>query len=337
MNLTERSRGLSRACVAALAGAAVLMAGAPVLAGDTARSVNERVAAEPNGTVEIVDVAGKITLAAWDRPEVAVTGTIGPQIERVSVTRDGARVTVRVQAPRTMVWGRDAGVTLTVYAPRASAANVQLVSADLTVAGLTGFEELRTVSGNVVGEVGGAAKVHTVSGDVDLEAPDRGRFEAQTVSGNVRLHSAGDQVEIATVSGDVTLQLGTFSHARIDSVSGDLRLTGAVASGGDLSAQAISGNLKIDLAESAAGSYDVKTMSGDITNCFGPKATRPAYGPGARAMFREGDGSARIALETKSGDVHLCNRATLAPAPKPVSATSQAPERMSPRTSTIVL
>ncbi len=311
----------------ALAAAAALYAATPVLADAALRAVNERVPADPKGTVEIENVAGKVTLAAWDRAEVAVSGTIGPRVEKVEVTSSPGRTVVHVRLPSALYSsGRDGSATLTVYVPRESAASVSLVSADLVVSGVRGFESLHTVSGNVIGEVGGEANVKSVSGDIDLEAPSTLAFEAQTVSGNIKLHGASEQLRVTSVSGDAKLSLGTFSRAHLESVSGDVSLLGVLGAGGELVAQTISGDLRIDFAGAVPGGYDVRTLSGEIRNCFGPKAVRPQYGPGARATFREGEGSARIDLETKSGDVYLCNQGVLKPAPVAVSRASQAPE-----------
>jgi len=301
--------------------------GSPVVAGEATRTVNERVPAEPKGSVEVTNISGKVTLAAWDRAEVAVSGTIGSKVEKVEVSGSGGRTTVRVVLPSAMFSsGNQQWANLTIYVPRESSATVSVVSADLVVSGVRGFESLRSVSGNIIGEVGGETKVKSVSGDIELEAPGNQALDAQTVSGNIRLHSATDQLRASSVSGDAKLTLGTFSRAHLETVSGDLKLVGALANGGGIEGQTISGDLRIDLAGAPSGSYDLRTLSGDISNCFGPKPVRPQYGPGARATFREGEGSARVELETQSGSIHLCNQAVLPAAPQPTTLLPQAPE-----------
>ena len=322
MNYTA-ARPLAAACALL----AALHCASPVLADGAQRPVNERVAADPKGNVEVINTAGKVTLAAWDRAEVAVSGTIGARVEKVEVTSDGKRVVVRVIYPHHLFSsGNEAEATLTVYVPRESTATVSLVSADLVVSGVRGFEQLRSVSGNIIGEVGGEANVASVSGDVELEAPASGAIAVKTVSGSIQLHSSAGEVSVESVSGDATALLGNFSRAKLETISGSIKLVGALTAGGGIQAQTISGDVRIDLAGAPAGSYDLRTLSGDISNCFGAKAVRPQYGPGARATFREGDGTAHVDVETKSGDVHLCNKAELPPAPRPVSGASQAPD-----------
>ncbi len=313
--------------VTALAAGCLLSAGTPVIAGEAARTVSERVPADPNGTVEVSNISGKVTLAAWDRSEVSVTGTIGARVEKVEVTSSGSRTVVHVVLPSAMLSsGNEQWANLAIYMPRHSAATVSVVSADLIVSGVQGFENLHSVSGNVIGEVGGEAKVKSVSGDIELEAPATQALDAQTVSGNIRLHSATQELRVASVSGDAKLTLGMFSRAHLETVSGNVRLVGMLAAGGGIDGQTISGDLHIDIAGAPGGSYDLRTLSGDITNCFGPKAVHPQYGPGARATFRTGEGSARVELQTQSGTIRLCDQAQVPAAPKPVSSLPRSPE-----------
>ena len=54
-----------------------------------ARPVHEQLAVDPQGPIEIVDVAGSVALSGWDRPEIEVTGTAGDEVDRVEVTTSG--------------------------------------------------------------------------------------------------------------------------------------------------------------------------------------------------------------------------------------------------------
>src|ERR1700686_3985163 len=61
-----------------------------------ARPVHEQLNVDPQGSIEVVDVAGSVALSGWDRPQIEVTGTAGDQVDRVEVTTSGSRSTVRV-------------------------------------------------------------------------------------------------------------------------------------------------------------------------------------------------------------------------------------------------
>jgi hypothetical protein len=64
--------------------------------------------------------------------------------------------------------------------------------------------------------------------------------------------------------------------------------------------------LHIDFTSTPSAQFDVQSFSGRIDNCFGPKPAETRYGPGTRLEFKNGEGSARVRLETKSGNVELC-------------------------------
>src|ERR1700723_4098782 len=121
-----------------------------------ATSVDEHRPANPQGAVEIDNVAGLIDVRGWDKSEVAVSGTIGKDVERVDVTGDSNRTSIRVVLPRGMHFGMSDGeARLVIHVPTNSSVSASLVSSDLKVSAVHGALELRTVSGNISGEGGG--------------------------------------------------------------------------------------------------------------------------------------------------------------------------------------
>ena len=88
--LVERT--LSTAAAAALA---LLFTSVSI----AATSVDEHRPAGASGSVEIDNVAGEIDVQGWDKSEVAVTGSIGKDVERVEVTGGGNRTSIRVVLP----------------------------------------------------------------------------------------------------------------------------------------------------------------------------------------------------------------------------------------------
>src|SRR5271170_4843733 len=74
-----------------------------------ATAVDEHRPANPQGEVEIDNVAGLIDVQGWDKSEVAVTGTIGKDVERVDVMSDSNRTSIRVVLPRGMHFGASDG------------------------------------------------------------------------------------------------------------------------------------------------------------------------------------------------------------------------------------
>ena len=272
-----------------------------------ATSVDEHRAANPQGAVEIDNVAGLIDVQGWDKSEVAVTGTIGKDVERVEVAGEGNRTSIRVVLPQGHHWGmRDGEAHLLIHVPTNSSVAASMVSSDLKVSAVHGGLELRTVSGNISGEGGGDVRANAVSGDIHLTANAAKVIEVKSISGNIVLTGGNAEVEATTVSGDAHLTLGTVSRARFKTVSGDLSASLAAAADAQIEGESVSGDVKLDFASAPAADFDIQTISGEIDNCFGPKPIESRHGPGARLTFKTGDSSARVRISSHSGDVRLC-------------------------------
>lgn len=274
-----------------------------------ATSIDEHRAASPQGAVEIDNVAGSIDVQGWDKPEVAVTGSIGKDVERVDVTGDGNRTSIRVVLPRGMHWGmHDGEANLVIRVPTNSSVSASLVSSDLKVSAVRGALELRTVSGNISGDGGGDLRANDVSGDIHFTAMAAKRIEVKAISGDIVLTGGNTDIEASSVSGDAHLTLGTVSRARFKTVSGNIAATLAAAPDAQIDGETVSGDIRLDFAGEPAADFDVQTLSGDIDNCFGPKPVEPRHGPGKRLTFKTGDTSARVHLTSNSGEVRLCNK-----------------------------
>jgi DUF4097 and DUF4098 domain-containing protein YvlB len=274
-----------------------------------ATSVDQHRAASPQGAVEIDNVAGTIDVQGWDKSEVSVTGSIGKDVERVDVTGDANRTSIRVVLPSGQHWHMSDGeANLVIHVPVNSSVSATLVSSDLKISAVRGALELRSVSGSITGEGGGDVRANDVSGDIHFTANAAKRIEAKAISGDIVLTAGNADIEASTVSGDAHLTLGTVSRARFKTVSGSISATLAAAPDAQIDGESVSGDIKLDFATEPSADYDVQTLSGDIDNCFGPKPVEPRHGPGKRLAFKTGEGSARVRLNTNSGEVRLCAR-----------------------------
>ncbi len=279
------------------------------------RAIDEHKPADPQGQVEVTDVSGRISVSGWDKAEVAVTGSVNDNVERVEVDGSGARTQVRVVLKNSHVshweWGGKGGDTdLTVHVPRGSSVSASLVSADLSVDGVLGNQEIVTTSGDVHTTASRELRVRTVSGDLTLNAgADSKMIEVNTVSGDLHLSGGSGEVSVTTVSGDGSITLGTVSRARVKTVSGTFTITTGLTADGRFEAESVSGDFMIHFAGGVPpAEYDLQAFSGDLTACFGPKSEHEHWGPGSRLSFKEGAGTARVRVDTKSGDVTLCTK-----------------------------
>jgi len=288
-------------------GCALLVLGPWTLA-HAATAVDEHRPANPQGAVEISNVAGSVDVLGWDKSEVAVSGTIGKDVQRVDVTSDGNRTSVRVVLPSGLNWGSrtDSEAHLIVHVPVNSSVSTSLVSADLKVSGIRGDAKLQTVSGNVSGDVGGDVRASVVSGDIKLTANSAKMIEIKAISGNIVLTGGNAEAEVTTVSGDATVTLGTVSRARFKAISGTMKANLALSPDAQFDSETVSGDVSVEFVSEPAADFDIQSFSGSIENCFGPKPADVRHGSGQRLTFKTGDTHAQVHISTKSGDVRMC-------------------------------
>src|SRR5271169_2116107 len=263
--------------------------------------IEEHRPANSHGSVEIINVAGAIDLQGWDKPEVAVTGTVGKNVERVDVTSgaDRTSIHVEVRSQHFLGFGSDGEAHLLVHVPLDSTVSASLVSSDIKVSAVRGDLKLQTVSGNISGEAGGDVHASSVSGNVTFTAAAAKAVELKSVSGDVVLVGGNAYTEITTVSGNAKITLGTPPRARLQSVSGSLTANFALGPDAQIDGETVSGDVRLDFANNPLADFDIQTLSGAIKNCFGPKPEEPRHGPGSRLTFKSGDNSARVRISTK--------------------------------------
>lgn len=261
--------------------------------------------ADPDGTVEVVGILGSIEIDGWDRSQVDVTGP-GDVGDKVRISGDGNKTVIHIRPDIGGEHGDKSEPRLVIHVPSKSDVKVTLVSANLKVQGLKGDTDLRTVSGNISGEVGGDLIANTATGFVHLTARAAKSTEVKTINGDVELKGGSGDVSIQTVTGNAKVDLATVTRGRFRTISGNLSANLALAPDGDLDGESVSGDLRFEFPAVPPADFDIQSFSGGIDNCFGPKAEQTRYGPGSRLEFRNGKGQGRVRVETKSGDVHLC-------------------------------
>jgi len=153
------------------------------------RLVDQTLAADSQGTVEIHAVAGRIEILAWDRAEIAVSGALGSGVERLDLTSAAGRAQVRVVLPekKNRLYVGDGKSTLVIHVPRASSISVAAGSAQLNVQGVAGRQELQSLSGSVETEVRADTRVKSLSGNVTLHAREEAQVDVETMTGDVVL------------------------------------------------------------------------------------------------------------------------------------------------------
>jgi len=269
----------------------------------SAEDINETMDAAADGTVSISNVAGSVEVQGWSRKQVEVTGELGSDADELIFERDGNDILIKVKVPRHH--GRRISSDLIVKVPEASSLEVNTVSADIEIDNVEGEQDLESVSGDI--ETGAYAKdidISSVSGDVVIQGDRKPiRTRLNSVSGDIEAEDLSGEIEAETVSGDVEIVNGSFSRALAHSVNGEILFHAELLNDGRLDVETINGEVDVKFQ-----GFDIETFNGEIRNCFGPEAERTSrYAPGRELLFREGDGSGRVSIQTLNGDIRLCN------------------------------
>ena len=267
-------------------------------------TVDERMAADPGGKVEVSNVSGRVEIEGWEQHEVAVTGTLGKGVKEVRFERHGGTIEVEVMHDSRFERFRDHGeARLAIRVPLASEVEVECVSADVVATGLKGDLEVEVVSGDVAVDVAsGAVHAESVTGDLEVRST-RGFVKAESVSGGIGVRLEAGEVVLETVSGDIEARVDSLEKGRAESLSGDLRFEGDLAAAGRLKLDTKTGDILLRLPAQVSAEVELEVVTGDVESDFGS----PGADPGDWNLTL-GAGGARLEASTLSGDIELRRR-----------------------------
>jgi hypothetical protein len=266
----------------------------------------------PNAKISIENVKGEVTVTAWDKNQVQVSGSLGDGARPLELEGDDRNVEIRIEGDEKkgnwFSWGNDSSMqptVLNVRVPRAVEVNINVVSAPVSIDGLDGGKiDVESVSGRIRANLRSPrVSMQTVSGTIDL-AGRAGEAELQTVSGDITAPNIGDKIEAQTVSGRMTIGGGPWKEASFSTVSGDTQVNGAPARGGKLDVDSMSGDVQLQLPADASARLEASTFSGDLRSDWG-NPSRGDDGPGKELKTTVGGGDAFIHVESFSGDVRI--------------------------------
>lgn len=265
--------------------------------------IDSTVEIPPDGLVVVENLAGSIEFSTWDRAEVQVRGDAGKQVEEVEIrpTANGVEIKVRNRKNSRRVDGTD----LYLRIPRQASIEADGVSSDISVKGSKGEAiTLDTVSGDLEIEAESVrVDVNSVSGDIEFRG-SASRVSAQSVSGDVVLIGVEGEISGSTVSGDLSMEAGRISRGRFESVSGDMMLELALQDDGRLTCDSMSGDVHLRLPSDQRADFAAQSYSGTIRSDFGT-AVSVSKGPGSSLNHSDGAATARIRIETFSGDITI--------------------------------
>jgi len=273
-----------------------------------------------DGKVYLSNVSGDIKVLTWDREEVKVdalkiskASTLEKAKENaalvaIEVGRKDGRLEILTKYPEGHHRDLNVSVKYDLTIPAKADIEVRDVSGDVWAENIGGYAKLQSVSGDVSlmkGAKGGY--VVTVSGDVKV-ADIKGDIKTKAVSGDITVASLAGSVSAETVSGNVELKgLSAAKSVDVNVISGDITYQGALEKDGRYSLQSHSGDIDLYLPENSAFEFTCKTFSGDIRSDFKVIIELMGSLKHARHDIRGevNGGGADLSLETFSGDINL--------------------------------
>jgi DUF4097 and DUF4098 domain-containing protein YvlB len=273
--------------------------------------VDERMDAASDGRVSISNTSGDIEVEGWSRNEVEVTGTMGDEVEELIFDRSGDTIRIKVKIPEGNRGWKDVSADLSIRVPEGSSIDVATISADITVSGVMGEQDLQAISGDIDAEAFGSdVDAETVSGDIEIQGDGkRTEMGLNSVSGDISAQKIGGDIDAETVSGDLGVVDSSLRRAKFETVNGDTTCRATLEKGGRLDIETVNGSVDVEFIGDVSARFEIETFNGRIRNCFGPKAERTSkYAPGWEVSFSEGKGDGRVSIATLNGSVDVCKQ-----------------------------
>ncbi|MGB0132478.1 DUF4097 family beta strand repeat-containing protein [Dokdonella sp.] len=273
--------------------------------------INESRDIDASARVDISNVRGAVTVSAWDQSRVEITGTLGEGSKGLEITGGGSRLSIKVKGSDDNGWfnwgsrSRMEDTILNIRVPTSAELRVDTVSAEIIVTGTAGqLLKADSVSGKIrIDSTARELEIGSVSGSVDLSGRGE-RVQVETVSGDIEMRANHGRLKFETVSGNITAATGEYREFTGSSVSGDISLRGTPSGDARISAETMSGDVRMDMPGELSARIDAETFSGRIRSDFG-SVKEPEHGPGRSLETTIGDGSARMTIETFSGDITI--------------------------------
>src|SRR5258708_297994 len=248
--------------------------------------------------LEVHNYGGEIAVKTWSRNAVRVVADHSSR-DRISVDASEQVVRVKTEPGRRGPSQIDYAVTV----PAWMALNLTGVYTDMKVDGGQNEITAEPVQGEVT-VVGGSGKVSlkSVMGAVTLEKA-RGRIDLSSVNEEIRATDVSGDITAETVNGDITLIQIESANAEANTVNGDITYDGTIKDGGRYRFRTHDRDVRVSVPEKANASVSGSTFNGDFSACFPVQLTGKTK---HRFNFTLGSGSARLELESFSGDIKIC-------------------------------
>ncbi len=277
-----------------------------------AQNLTKRATVLPDATIEVSNVQGSVGITAWDRNEVELVAELESDKDVLAFEATDRHVRIEVDRPHGKNYGNsdEEDATLTLRVPKGARLIIDTVSANITVNGVHGEQELESVSGEVKTQAFDApVSLSSVSGEV-IVAGSGGKavVSTESVSGSTTATGLRGSYEGEVVSGKIRAAVAAAERLSVSSVSGDVEIQADLTPTARVSMESISGQISLTVKPPVNAEFDLESFSGHLKNCFDQKARDTSkYTPGSELNFTQGSGGARVEIQTLSGEISICD------------------------------
>lgn len=268
------------------------------------KTVARTVPATANVSVSVECLTGQLRFLGGGGRELSVTGTIGDDAE-LTIRGKGSEIDIEVDVPDRRRGKVLVNANLEIRLPSGASLEIETLSANTEIEDVGGEIEIETLSANAtIVRSSGPVSVETVSGKIRVLDAE-GDIEVETVSGIVEIEQMRGSLEVSAVNGRVEVRDAELSGGDLESVNASLFLQARLAPESRLSIESYSGNVELVLPSSTSASFEIETLSGKIDNQLSSDQPRrpERFAPGQMLEATLGSGSARVTIETLSGNV----------------------------------
>jgi DUF4097 and DUF4098 domain-containing protein YvlB len=297
------------------------------------RTIDQKLAAEPEGSVEIEHVNGSATITGWDKNEVSVEGELGERTEDFIFERSGSTIQIIVETEKSSGWGNwggNSGDELTIFVPSGSKVSYTSVNADVRMTKVFGGASIDVVNGDIrVSELSGKIRLESVNGDIDAEkligdlqietvngdinashttpTPKSDDLALSTVNGDIDVQSSSNEVSVETVNGAIDLELVSVSDLEVNTVNGAIDIAMNLVAGGSVDVSSVGGRIGLSFQKDVGARFDIEAHAGGSikNNITDEKQTKAKYGPRRWLEFSTENPESSVDISTVHGNVKL--------------------------------
>lgn len=262
-----------------------------------------------DGSVEIHNNRGKVTIEGWDKNKVSVKGKLDDLTKKFVFSREGDKTIIRVILPDTNTNGNVGGSKLKIFVPKKASLLFSGVSADVEISDVYNGVEINTVSGSInASNIKKRTAINNVSGDIKLKSVD-GRIEISTVNGDVEADVSAKNIVVNGVSSELVIRGKDIVSVSLSTVSGDAKLYAKLVDDGDVKMSSVSGDSFFYVGGQLNAQISLETgPGGNVLNRYSSDKPTQSFIGSERLEIKLGEGAGSVRMSTVSGSIGLRKR-----------------------------